>query len=467
VWPGAGDWTLYTDVCRSPARFIGAAAGPGGVVGVCSSGEVFQVLRDRPTPWKISVEAPAGVAWIGDDLLVSTVRGELVRVGADGTERWRIATLGAAPLGVGTLDGGRLAYVRGPRGTWILDAASGVERAVLPALQGPPVDADGTMWGLDAVERVVRAWRLPERWPIPRYVASQGLATLAWSPDGTRLAIGGGAIVSWEVATGRTTRLPFPEGVAKGIAWDGEAVLAAISGPNTVLRSSGAAAEPFGPPGARVPLRRLGRLTDGAFVGVTYTDGGPVVWDESGVRGQDSSGLPRLHDLGMGPGGDGAAALGVDGGVWVVGAGPPVRPVVLPDARAVALGPGGLLAVATDTAVRVFRGSEERRSWPVPGPTTLDLAWSPDGRWITTAHLEGRAILWDVGTGRHVATFGLHEDRVAALDFSPSGELLATVSWDRSARLWRLAPVINPPLPAAEEARWGVTLAQALGDGSG
>jgi WD40 repeat protein len=141
--------------------------------------------------------------------------------------------------------------------------------------------------------------------------------------------------------------------------------------------------------------------------------------------------------------------------------------VVLPDARAVALGPGGLLAVATDTAVRVFRGSEERRSWPVPGPTTLDLAWSPDGRWITTAHLEGRAIRWDVGTGRHVATFGLHEDRVAALDFSPSGELLATVSWDRSARLWRLAPVINPPLPAAEEARWGVTLAQALGDGSG
>jgi len=46
--------------------------------------------------------------------------------------------------------------------------------------------------------------------------------------------------------------------------------------------------------------------------------------------------------------------------------------------------------------------------------------------------------LWDVGSRKRVATLRGHKEPVSGTAFSPDGKLLATGSWDGSARLWEV-----------------------------
>ncbi|MDP2309102.1 MAG: hypothetical protein Q8P18_23975, partial [Pseudomonadota bacterium] len=201
-------------------------------------------------------------------------------------------------------------------------------------------------------------------------------------------------------------------------------------------------------------------------VGLGYAPTGPVAWDGAGHVAPPIAPAGDYHDLGVGPDGTAAALVDDMGAIGWLG-GTPLRlepRAVLPDVRAVDLGPDGGIAVATaDAIVLLSPTGAERLRWPLDSRTVLDIAWSPDGAWIATASLGGTADVWSARTGALAATLAAHTDRVAAVEFAPDSSWLATASWDHTARRWSMAPLVGAaPDPAEIEARWGLSLAETL-----
>jgi WD40 repeat protein len=69
---------------------------------------------------------------------------------------------------------------------------------------------------------------------------------------------------------------------------------------------------------------------------------------------------------------------------------------------------------------------------------TTDLAFSPDGQFLVSGNYYAKVHLWDVERGTLVRTFQ-HYDRLLAVDFSPDGKTLASISTvHRNIHLWHV-----------------------------
>jgi RNA polymerase sigma factor (sigma-70 family) len=77
-----------------------------------------------------------------------------------------------------------------------------------------------------------------------------------------------------------------------------------------------------------------------------------------------------------------------------------------------------------------------RSQRPLNGYGTFAVAFSPDGRTLTTAGRDGPVRLWDVATGRALRSMGRHRSWVEALAVSPDGSRVASGGQDELIRLW-------------------------------
>lgn len=66
------------------------------------------------------------------------------------------------------------------------------------------------------------------------------------------------------------------------------------------------------------------------------------------------------------------------------------------------------------------------------------LGFSPDGRTLASGHQDGTIILWNASTGRESATLRGHDKTVRCVAFSPDDKLLASASVDQTVKLWNV-----------------------------
>ena len=101
-----------------------------------------------------------------------------------------------------------------------------------------------------------------------------------------------------------------------------------------------------------------------------------------------------------------------------------------------------LFSASLDGTVRAFDLVRYRnfRTFTSPSPVQFSsFAVDPSGEVVVAGSIDSFEIfMWSVQTGKILDILSGHEGPVGSLSFSPTGNLLASGSWDKSVRLWNV-----------------------------
>ena len=94
--------------------------------------------------------------------------------------------------------------------------------------------------------------------------------------------------------------------------------------------------------------------------------------------------------------------------------------------------------VSGEKFTRLWDVTTQTQTGIIENPSIEYWAFSPDGKILASAarHI---ITLWDVVTGQPIATLEGPLGRVSHITYSPDGNTLASVSRDRTVRLWDIA----------------------------
>jgi WD40 repeat protein/tetratricopeptide (TPR) repeat protein len=215
----------------------------------------------------------------------------------------------------------------------------------------------------------------------------------------------------WDVLSGEpvTPELGHLRGVVDA-AFSSPSNRVALAGQDGTIRVCDAAT------GAVIagPLRHGTAVTsvafspDGRLIASRDADGAVRVWDLAGGMPPSSPIPPDNSSLSSTVSSDGGSVATRGAGRWLV---------------------AYLWRTATGRFVRALPH----------GASVLSITFSPDGKRIATAGMEGLARVWDTDTGRLVASSPPHAGWVAHVEFSPDGQRGASAGQDGMARVWEAA----------------------------
>ncbi len=284
----------------------------------------------------------------------------------------------------------------------------------------------------------------------------KGIYSIAFSPDGRRLAVANedGTIGLLDVQTGaELLTLPGHTQRAFSVAYHPDGKHLASAGADRTVRvwdlttcrevfSRGGHAE-------TAAADDVAFSPDGRLLAAGAEGGIMTLWDAADGR--------KLHDL---PGHKqpassvafspnsrvlASASLGGDLLIWDTATGRLLKSLQGPPIVGVAFHPDGR-SVATASYGRVVQvwdvSTGERRT--IGGHTGIvnGVAFSPDGRRLASIGGEDKIVkLWDVDTGREVLNLRGHDYLCRCVAFSRDGERLASSDMDGTVRIWDATPL--------------------------
>jgi WD40 repeat protein len=121
---------------------------------------------------------------------------------------------------------------------------------------------------------------------------------------------------------------------------------------------------------------------------------------------------------------------------------------------------GELLAIATNQNIQIYNAGTRERVASFNTKQNLSLAWTPDGtRLISGGDVEDPTIReWDPLTWQQVGQpWKGHTSYIWAIAIDPAGTLVASASYDKHVRLWRLSDRQNIGVFEHSSPLWSVT----------
>jgi WD40 repeat protein len=432
---------------------------------VCSDGRVLvlgdgraRLIAQLPTAAKTT---PTGAAAVDADeqvLAIGRVDGELALLElATGEVRRSIQALDERITAIEILSGAIVVIgERGGARAW--NRTVDAELLRLPQSSGAAIAISG--------DRLITGGTDWWRWslappPTPRrFRAPAGLAGGALSPDGKLLvaARGDGHLSVWSTTTGALVAEPdLADVVVKRVDFspDGRTLVAALARQGGTIALDTSTWRPVPHQPALHGAQRVFHLADDELIAVHYTS-----MLSRWVRGLAVARVPSPGFIDGEPTADRSVLwlLGRDGNIERYRAGALTAVSVIPGAEAVApLADGRRYAVARASTVELHDiGGGAPTTLVAAGERVLDVAVSPDDRWLAAATVAGSVEVWSLADGRWVAHLRGHQQRVAWVAFA--GGALWSASWDGAVLRWDPSTLAATPesLAADAAATWAL-----------
>jgi WD40 repeat protein len=355
--------------------------------------------------------------------------GRRLAASVDGTTRaliWDANTGAPNPTPSDTSGGTTLAVAFDPAGRWLVTAGPGQGVQLWDAsIARPEPIPDGRVGSLNAVAygpggRIaaclgrlgVAVWDVAAA-ASPRILRGGAdrwsLVTVAFHPDGRRLAAGGyeGSVRLWDGDTGGDLHvLRGHDGRINSVAFSADGRLASGGADGTVRLWDADA-------GTRGPILRG---HDAAVRMVAFTpDGRRLV-------SVDEAGIGRIWEARTGDPGPVARMVGAKTPVQVLDLGPD----------------GRTLAANGGTRVRFWDSETGAPGREFPdADTVFSIRFHPDGRRLAVGNDRGQIRLWDIGApGSTPRVEARHTGRIDGMSYAPDGRELASCDRDGTLRLW-------------------------------
>ena len=315
---------------------------------------------------------------------------------------------------------------------------------------GTSLSPDGRRVAVCDQDGMVAAWNLDDGGELFRVRVMQGRASaVAYSPDGTRLAVGGAAaaILIREAATGRPLQEINAGGGVQSLAWSRDGRLLVSGHDSGAVKMWDAITGDAGIvlPAHTDEVRTLAFSPDGR----SLASGS---WDKTARIIDLSSGAVRLtlavpgegvYAVAFSPDGRRLATGAYDGVLrqWDVTTGAPISEMTRGRDGVIALAFSRdgrwLISGGFDRSVRLWNAVSGELVSSVEGHTDAvhGLVFTPDGSRFVSASQDGTLQVWRLDAGGGILRLE-HPNGVYSLDWSPDGSRVVTAGWDRTVRIW-------------------------------
>lgn len=332
---------------------------------------------------------------------------------------------------------------------------------------------DGTLLATASDDATVKLWStngmLVRTFSTHPYQATAA----AFSPDGTRLAIGTyaggysggnnglGRVLLWRATNGwtatnilleRTITNRFGRITAIAFSPDGTNVVAANAAGSNVARrvSDGAivvSRAAYNTSAGPAPVSSIAFSISGLLASACY-DGTIRVWDSAWTQrwSTNSAHASNVTAVAFSPDGSYLATAGLDSVIrlWSTNNWTCVRTMTghTSGVTAIAFAPNAnnIASGAEDGTVKLWNATDGScvLTMQAHARAVTSLAFSPDGAQLVSGGEDNSLKIWSVGDGTLLAAGGPHTDCIRAVAISPDGSYIASGADDRTIQIRRL-----------------------------